>query len=109
MYLHLGSGVVVPEADVIGIFDMDNTTGSLITRGFLSEAEKAGRVISVSDELPDSFVVCAGRAAAVCSGESSFKEGEKKVHDRNNGNMKVYLSQLSSQTLGRRSGTMRFE
>ena len=82
MYIHLGQGVVVPEADVIGIFDMDNTTSSYLTRGFLSEAEKKGRVISVSGELPNSFVVC------------------------NDG---IYLSQLSSQTLYKRSGTMRFE
>ena len=82
MYLHLGQNVVVPEAEVIGVFDLDNTTGSHITRKFLGEAEKAGRVISVSDDLPKSFVVC----------------GE-------NGEFEVYFSQLSSQTLLKRSET----
>ena len=86
MYLHLGQSVVVPEAELIGIFDMDNTTGSSITRRFLSDAEKTGRIINVSDELPKSFVV---------SGT------EKK--------MNVHLSQLSPQTLLKRSETMRFE
>jgi len=86
MYLHLGQNVVVPEASVIGVFDLDNTTGSHITRKFLENAEKAGRVISVSDELPKSFAVCG--------------EGNK---------LTVYLSQLSSQTLLKRSETMRFE
>jgi len=81
MYLQLGPNIVVPETDVIGIFDLDNTTGSHITRKFLSEAEKAGRVISVSDELPNSFVVC----------------------DGNNGQT-IYLSVLTSQTLQKRSG-----
>jgi len=86
MYLHLGQSVVVPEADVIGIFDLDNTTGSHITRKFLSDAEKAGRVINVSDELPRSFIVTG------------------------TGNeISVHLSQLSPQTLLRRSETMRFE
>jgi len=88
MYLHLGQGVVVPENDIIGIFDLDNTTSSRITRKFLSDAEKAGDVISVSSELPNSFVVCG---------------------DGKNRNIKIYLSQLSSQTLLKRSGTMRFE
>jgi len=87
MYLHLGQSTVVPEADVIGVFDMDNTTGSHITRRFLSEAEKAGRVVSVSDELPNSFVVC--------------DDNERKI--------KIYLSQLSTQTLLKRSTTMRFD
>ena len=83
MYLHLGQNVVVAEADVIGVFDLDNTTGSHITRKFLSEAEKNGRVTSVSDDLPKSFVVC----------------GE-------NDEFEVYLSQLSSQTLLKRSETV---
>ena len=86
MYLHIGQNVVVPEADVIGIFDMDNTTGSFITRKFLSDAEKVGQVINVSDELPRSFVV-----------SSTGKE------------INVYLSQLSPQTLFKRVETMRFE
>ena len=82
MYLHLGQSVVVPEADVIGIFDLDNTTGSHITRKFLSEAEKAGSVVNVSDELPRSFVV----------------SGKNK-------DVTIYLSQLSPQTLLKRSET----
>jgi uncharacterized protein YktB (UPF0637 family) len=86
LYIHLGQGVVVPEETVVGIFDLDNTTGSRITRKFLSDAEKAGQIISVSDELPNSFVVCS--------------EHNKQT---------IYLSQLSSQTLLKRSGTMRFE
>jgi len=79
MYLHLGQNVVVPETTIIGIFDLDNTTGSHITRKFLSHAEKNGCIINVSDELPKSFVVC-----------------------NENNNMEIYLSQLSTQTLLKR-------
>jgi len=86
MYLHIGQDVVVPEADVIGIFDMDNTTGSFITRKFLNDAEKAGRVINISDELPRSFIV------------SSIGE-----------EVRIFLSQLSPQTLLKRVETKRFE
>ena len=112
MYLHLGQGVVVPEASVIGIFDLDNTTGSKITRKFLENAEKDGRIVSVSDELPKSFVVCCednslknraitrGVARRANKGESGVDIQEK---------MTVFLSQLSSQTLLKRSDNMRFE
>jgi len=86
MYLHIGQNVVVPEADVIGIFDLDNTTGSYITRSFLSDAERAGCVVNVSDELPRSFIV-----------SSPGRE------------ITIHLSQLSPQTLLRRTETMRFE
>ena len=83
MYLHLGQSIVAEEADIIGIFDLDNTTGSRITRGFLKNAEKTGNVINVSDELPRSFIV---------SGIEN--------------DVTVYLSQLSPQTLLKRTETM---
>ena len=98
MYLHLGQNVVVPEADVIGIFDLDNTTGSHITRKFLGEAEKAGWVVSVSDDLPKSFVVCGAEPPV------SAKQPTDACNDN-----KIYLSQLSTQTLQKRSETMRFD
>ena len=62
------------------MFDLDNSTVSKHTRDFLARAQKEGRVVNVSMELPKSFVVCRD------------KEGET-----------VYLSQLSSATLLRRS------
>ena len=40
MYIHLGMGVVVREEDVVGIFDMENTTVSGATRDFLKRAQK---------------------------------------------------------------------
>ena len=52
MYLHLGQSVVVPFRDVIGVFDMDNTTSSHLTRKFLERAEREGRVVDVSGDLP---------------------------------------------------------
>lgn len=57
MYLHLGQNVMVRGQDVIGIFDLDNTTWSFRTRRFLERAEQEGRVIAVGDDLPRSFVL----------------------------------------------------
>ena len=95
MYLHLGQNIVVPETTVIGVFDLDNTTGSRITRKFLSEAEKAGQVFSVSDDLPKSFIVCDAKSP-----------GNEKKPANAGGNFEVFLSQLSSQTLLKRSETL---
>jgi hypothetical protein len=86
MYLHLGQNVVVLSETIIGIFDLDNTTGSHLTRVFLNGAEKAGQIVNISDDLPKSFIVC-------CQ----------------NGATKVYLSQLSAATLLKRSETSFFE
>ena len=44
MYIHLGMGVVVREEDVVGIFDMENTTVSGATRDFLKTCAITCRV-----------------------------------------------------------------
>ncbi|MCD7927288.1 MAG: DUF370 domain-containing protein, partial [Oscillospiraceae bacterium] len=61
MYLHLGQSVAVPEGEIIGIFDLDNTTGSKRTREFLNRAEREGHVASVGEDLPKSFILCQGK------------------------------------------------
>jgi hypothetical protein len=58
MYLFLGQDTVVKTRDIVGIFDLDNTSVSKDTRAYLAAAEKNGRVFAVSEELPKSFVVC---------------------------------------------------
>ena len=57
MYLHLGQNTVITTREIVGIFDMDNTTVSKTTRDFLSRAEKEGRVCYVSYDLPKSFIL----------------------------------------------------
>lgn len=44
MYLHLGVGKVIRTKDIVGIFDIDKTTLGSVTKGFLSNAERAGKV-----------------------------------------------------------------
>lgn len=81
MYLHLGQSVVIPFGDVIAIFDMDNSTSSHLTRAFLRQAEQAGRVVTISEELPKSFALC----------------------KNSRGEVTVYISQLSAATLLKRA------
>ena len=60
MYLHLGKGALAREDEIVGVFDLDITSQSHLTRRFLAMAEKAGEVDSASENLPKSFVVLAG-------------------------------------------------
>lgn len=80
MYLHLGKGTIIDEREIIGIFDLDITSQSHITRQYLNKSEKSGIVINAAEDIPKSFVVCAG-----------------------GGGRKVYLSQMASSTLLRRA------
>ena len=87
MYLHLGQNVMVPEAAVLGIFDLDNTTWSFRTRRFLERAEREGRVITVGNDLPRSFVLAQG----------------------GDGPPAVYITALSCTALSARAGRYSFE
>lgn len=67
--------------DIIGIFDIENTSVSKITKEYLGGKEKEHRVVNVSTELPKSFIVC------------SSGDGREK------GEITVYISQISCSTL----------
>lgn len=83
MFLHLGENVVVPLKDVIGIFDMETSTYSSDTLQFLRMAEEDGFVQRITNEKPKSFIVA---------------EVDKKS--------KIFLSPISSATLGKRTETL---
>lgn len=78
MYLNIGNDMAVREKNIIGIFDIDNTSTSRRTREFLDRAEREGQVVPC-DDLPKSFILTA---------EYGF--------DR------VYLTTLSASTLEKR-------
>ena len=56
MYLNIGNDMSVRDKNIIGIFDMDNTSTSKRTREFLEKNEKEGQVVPC-DDLPKSFVL----------------------------------------------------
>ncbi|MGN1339985.1 MAG: extracellular matrix regulator RemB [Oscillospiraceae bacterium] len=58
MYLFLGGNSTVRKDDVIGIFDIEETSVSRITADFLNSEQKQGRIIYASDDMPKAFVVC---------------------------------------------------
>ena len=69
------------DREILGIFDLDITSQYRRTRDYLNAAQRAGEVVPCTEELPKSVVVCAPVG----------------------GRQTVYLSQLSSQTLLKRS------
>lgn len=82
IYLNVGSGKSIMEKDIIGIFDMDTSTVSPITRKLLSEADKQKRTETPSYEIPKSFI----------------------LYRAENGETKVCFSQFSSASLFGRMG-----
>lgn len=80
MFLHLGNDFVVNTKDIIGIFDIENTSVSKYTKDFLNNATKNNRVVNCTYEMPKSFVVCLDRELTET----------------------VYISQLAASTLFKR-------
>lgn len=79
MYLHIGNQKNIRQKDIIGIFDMDRTTISRITRKYLSESEKNHLVSAANEgEIPKSFVL---------------------YQDPKDGQNKICFSQLSTAAL----------
>lgn len=83
MYIHLGERISVNDTNVIGVFDLENTTIGPDTRNYLNTLEQQGRVVNVSDDMPKSFVVCT-----------------------ENGQEVAYISAISVSTLRKRAKTL---
>lgn len=79
MYLHIGNNFSVDMRDVVGIFDIENTTVGKCTKKLLERAEKQHFCVYATYEMPKSFIV-------------TMKDGEEKL----------YISQLSAYTLRKR-------
>ena len=59
MFIHIGHDTVIIAKEIIGVFDMENTTVMKKTVDYLNLAEKNGQVKNVAPyELPKSFIVC---------------------------------------------------
>ena len=81
MYIHLGRDYVLNDRDIIGIFNLETTTVPPRGREFLNYAQKNGAVVSLSDDLPQCYVLTDAPVDT------------------------VYLSELSSAAMKRRTET----
>ncbi|MBR6243603.1 MAG: DUF370 domain-containing protein [Ruminococcus sp.] len=79
MYLHIGNNYSVDMRDIIGIFDIENTTVEKCTKILLDRAEKEHRCVYTTYDMPKSFII-------------TVKKGRERV----------YISQLSASTLKKR-------
>lgn len=85
MYRHLGQDYVINTRDIVGIFDLETTTVSKRGQEFLNRTQKEGAVVTLSDDIPKSYVLTTGMVDT------------------------VYLSNLSPAALERRIGRLTVE
>lgn len=79
MLLHIGGDFVIDSNEIVGIFDLDNTTVTKRGAEFINTAYSSGQVVIVDDNLPKSFVIA----------------------DKDEGVI-IYITSLAVQTLNKR-------
>ena len=77
MYIHLGRDYVLNDRDVIGIFNLETTTPR--GREFLNYAQKNGAVVSLSEELPQCYVLADAPVDTVYLSELSSTAMKKRT------------------------------
>ena len=82
MFLHLGNDVYVNQKDIVAVCNLDTASVSKNTQIYLKKAEEMGIVETICSDIPNTFVIV-----------------RKKNKD------KVYLTNISSVTLLKRSET----
>ena len=80
VYLHLGGGKMVRSSEIVAILDLETTSVSKKTREFLKISEKNGLMENICEDVPKSYIICGGKDET-----------------------KIYISQLSSVTLLKRT------
>ena len=63
MFIQITKDKTIRIKDIIGVFDLDTSTVSNVTKSFLSRAEKNGKVSGIN-KLPKSFVLVRESPAA---------------------------------------------
>ena len=79
MYIHLGRDYVLNDRDVIVIFNLETTTISPRGREFLNYAQKNGAVVSLSEELPQCYVLADAPVDTVYLSELSSTAMKKRT------------------------------
>ena len=57
MYIDIATDFLIRDKNIVGIFDLDNTTVNNHTRNFLNEKQRQNKVIYLIKDLPKSFVL----------------------------------------------------
>jgi len=81
MFIQITREKAIRLKDVIGVFDLDTSTVSGVTKSFLSRAEKDKKTVGINT-LPKSFILT----------DSNIIFRGKKLYDKKTKDFKIYFS-----------------
>lgn len=99
MFLHLGNDVYVKQKDIVMICNLDTASVSKNTQIYLKKCEEKGLIETICTDIPKTFVLTSKRTKGL---KKDAKENRKTL--RNNKD-KIYLTNISSVTLLKRSSS----
>lgn len=79
MFLSISADTLLKKENIIGIFDMDTSTVSPVTRAFLRTSEKNRKLKTVSSDIPKSFVVTDDNVFLVKNSPLSLKSKSENI------------------------------
>lgn len=97
MFLHGGGGCNIQSKHIVGIFDMDSATVSVLTKKFLHQMEKNKKTEMITSALPKSFILTSEKKTACASNRAGCREKKQETAE------KLYFSLLSPVTLRQRA------
>lgn len=98
MFLHGGGGCNIQSKHIVGIFDMDSATVSVLTKKFLHQMEKNKKTEMITSALPKSFILTSEKKTACASNRASCRE--KKTR---NGRKIIFLFTFSGYSAATRT------
>ncbi|MEG2929072.1 MAG: DUF370 domain-containing protein [Oscillospiraceae bacterium] len=57
MYVDIATDFLISSEEIIGIFDLDNTTVNQFTRDYLNSKQKENKLVYLIKDLPKSFIL----------------------------------------------------
>ena len=99
MFLHLGNDVYVRQNDIVMICNLDTASVSKNTQIYLKKCEEKGCIETICTDIPKTFVLTTKRTKGL---RKDAKEDRKTLKNNRD---KIYLTNISSGTLLKRSSS----
>lgn len=107
MFLHLGNDIYVHQKDIIAVCNLDTASVSKNTQMYLKKAEDLGLVETICSDIPKTFVIVRKQTKNPIRPKTSGNRsrGLGTLLPQLGNKDKVYLTNISSSTLLKRSET----
>lgn len=99
MFLHIDKETKIACNDIVGVFDLDTTTMSAVSKHFLQQQQKQQTLHMTGSALPCSLILC------TVSDPAAFQKKRKRPIAKQTGNREMkkksvsYFTPLSSRIL----------